>query len=317
MDNEFLPCFCYQTKYFYIITLPKVASSWLFDLTHNYPEIMDIDSKDEFWASLLNFNQINLNISKDSEHSSYKFEELKDDWYKLINGSSEISRNFIFLLRNPVNKFVSGTMQDVLYENKDNPNIDPLDINSDEFLKYFIDYPYSNHIEKIKLLNSKYSVSERNLHWWTQDGEWWDDTDLFEIINYWVEKKLYNFFKMGFNVREYKSDHKASNIYLYHKILFNSKIDKNKIKILDIDKENIYDYLIGNYNLQDVISDLSYKEERNKTGKRFKTLIINKMKDYSSNIQIVLREDILMYIDIYKKIYNIELNYEDVFKQLK
>jgi hypothetical protein len=317
MDNEILPCFCYQTKHFYIITLPKVASSWLFDITHTYPEIMDIDSKNEFWASTLNFNQINLSISRDGELSSYNFEQLQDDWYKLINGNNQLTRKFIFLMRNPVNKFVSGTMQDILYQNKENPDSDPLDMNSSEFLQHFTDYPYPEQLEKIKLLNSKYSNSEKNTHWWTQEGEWWSDTDLIEVIYYWIRKKLYTFFKKGFNVRDYKSDHNASNIYLYHKILFNSNIDKNKIKILDIERENIYDYLISETNLGDHVSDITYKEERNKTGKTFKKMIIRNMKEYIDLIEIVLKENVLMYIDIYIKLYGIDLSYNDAFKQLK
>jgi hypothetical protein len=318
MNREhFLPCFCYQTKDFYIITLPKVASSWLFDLTHTYPEIMDIDSKDEFWASLLIFNQINLSISQGDETSSYNFNDLQDDWYKLIHGNNQITRNFIFLMRNPVTKFVSGTMQDILYQNKENPGTDPLNMISAEFLQHFVDYPHPIHFEKIKLLNDKYSDSERNTHWWTLDGKWWNDTDLIDVINYWIRKKLHEFFKKGFNVRDYKSDHNASNIYLYHKILFNSNIDITKVKILDIERENIYDYLIGKYNLGDANSDVSYKEERNKTGRIFKNLIIKNIREYTDIIEIVLKEDILMYIDVYKKIYDIDLTYDDVFRQLK
>jgi hypothetical protein len=80
---------------------------------------------------------------------------------------------------------------------------------------------------------------------------------------------------------------------------------------------NIYDYLIGKYNLGDANSDISYKEERNKTGRIFKNLIIKNIREYTDIIEIVLKEDILMYIDVYKKIYGIDLTYDDVFRQLK
>lgn len=316
MGGEFLYLFCYQTKYFYILTLPKIASSWLNELTHTYPEIMDINSKNDFWASRLIFNQINLSISKNDEISSYNFNHFEDDWYKLINGNNEISRNFVFLLRNPVNKFISGTMQDVLYESKENSELDPRDIDSDEFLKYFVHYPNQKYLKKLKSLHDIFSVN--NIHWWTLDGVWWDNSFLVDIIDYWIKKKLSLFFKEGFNLGVHKSGHKISNIYLYHKILFNSNIDKSKIKILDIDKENIYDYLVDEYNLKNIISDISYKEERNKTGRIFKSLIIKNIKEYSEIIETLLQEDILMYIDIFKKIYDIDLTYEDVFfKQLE
>lgn len=315
MENEFLECFCYQTKQFYIITLPKIASSWVSDITSTYPEILDIDLNKEFYGSILGFNQINLDITPSNEVSSYNFDTVQHDWYKLINGNNEISRNFLFLLRNPVNKFISGTMQDVLYENKEDPETDPLNINSDEFLKYFVDYPNKNYLEKVKEYDKIFRTTSP--HWWTIDGDYWNYRPLIDVIDYWIKQKLSNFFSLGFNVREYKSDHKLSNIYLYHKILFNSNIDKNKIKILDIEKENIYDYLINQYNLSEIISDTSYKEPRNGTGKVFKKLIIKNIKDYLNTIQIVLKEDIFMYIDIYKKIYNTDLTYQDVFKQLK
>lgn len=320
MEFEFLPTFCYQTKYFYIITLPKIASSWLFDLTHTYPQIMDIDSDDEFWASLLVFDQKNLNISRDGEVSSFKFDYLKNDWDKLISGNNDVSRNFIFLLRNPVNKFVSGTMQDVLYENKDNPDTDPLNMTQSDFLNHFVDYPNKEELEKLKILNEQVlndGSIVKNIHWWTQDGNWWNNDFMVNTIRWWIKKKLDAFFKLGFNMRDYKSDHKASNIYLYYKILFNSKIDKNKIKILDIDKENLYDYLVKEYGIDTIVSDVSYKQERNKTGRTFKNLIIECMKGYSNLIDVVLYQDILMYIDIYKEVYDINLSYDDVFKQLK
>jgi len=315
MENEFLECFCYQTKQFYIITLPKIASSWVSDITRTYPEILDVDLKEEIYASVLGFNQINLHITPSNEVSTYNFDTIHQDWYKLINGNSETSRNFLFLLRNPVNKFISGTMQDVLYENKENPEIDPLNINSDEFLKYFVDYPNKNYLEKVKEYDKIFRTNSP--HWWTIDGDYWNYQPLIDVIDYWIKQKLSKFFSLGFNIREYKSDHKLSNIYLYHKILFNSNIDRNKIKILDIEQENIYDYLINQYNLSEVIQDTSYREPRNETGKAFKKLIIKNIKDYSNTIQIVLKEDIFMYIDIYKKIYNTDLTYQDVFKQLK
>lgn len=315
METEFLDCFCYQTKQFYIITLPKIASSWVSDLTSTYPEILDINLNKEFYGSVLRINQINLDVKKYDEVSSYNFDNVQQDWYKLINGNSDISRNFLFLLRNPVNKFISGTMQDVLYENKEVPEADPLNINSDEFLKYFVDYPNKNYVEKVKEYDKIFRRDSP--HWWTIDGDYWNYSALIDVIDYWIKQKLSNFFSSGFNFREYKSEHKLSNIYLYHKILFNSNIDKNKIKILDIEKENIYDYLINQYNLSDTISNTSYKDPRNATGKVFKKLIIENIKNYSSIIEIVLREDILMYIDIYKKLYNIDLTHQDVFRQLK
>lgn len=315
METEFLECFCYQTKQFYIITLPKIASSWVSDIFRTYPEILDVHLKEEIYGSVVRFNQINLHITPSDEVSTYNFDTIHHDWYNLINGNSETSRNFLFLLRNPINKFISGTMQDVLYENKENPKIDPLNINSNEFLKYFVDYPNKNYLEKVKEYDKIFRTDSP--HWWIIDGDYWNYQPLIDVIDYWIKQKLSKFFSLGFNVREYKSDHKLSNIYLYHKILFNSNIDRNKIKILDIEQENIYDYLINQYNLSEVIPDTSYREPRNDTGKVFKKLIIKNIKDYSDTIQIVLKEDIFMYIDIYKKIYNIDLTYQDVFKQLK
>jgi len=316
-ESECLTCFLYQTKYFYIATLPKVASSWLFDLTHTYPEIMDIESTNEFWAANIHFNQIDLTILKDDENSSYKFDEVKRDWDTLIHGNTDISRNFIFLLRNPVNKFISGLMQDVLYQDKSDPQKNPLDLKSELFLKIFTNYPNKSNLEKLKLLNDEMISKGFTGDWWIHDGDWWNDVSFSEIINYWIEQKFNKFFSAGFNVRDYKSDHKASNIYLYHKILFNSQIDKNKIKILDIDTENIYDYLIKEYKLENIISDVTYKDGRNVSSKVFKKLLIKNSKNYSEFIQVVLREDIFMYIDIYKKIYGVELDYNHVIQQLE
>ena len=46
-------------------------------------------------------------------------------------------------------------------------------------------------------------------------------------------------------------------------------------------------------------------------------LEIKNIREYTDIIEIVLKEDILMYIDVYKKIYGIDLTYDDVFRQLK
>lgn len=315
MQGEFLSCFCYQTKYFYILTLPKVASSWLFDLSHTYPEIMDINSKDDFNASTLTINQKNLNILHLDEVTSYKIDDIEKDWSKLISGNNDLSRNFIFLLRNPVNKFVSGLMQDVLYGAPDDNNIDPLDVTKHKFLDYFVDYSNKEYLEKFISLNNQYQIG--NPHWWTADGEYWDNDFVEDVVNYWIDKKLDKFFRDGLNVMHYKEGHKESNIYLYHKLLFNSKINRNNIKILDIDTENLYDYIITHYDIQSIISDVSYKEERNKTGKKFKQLLIKNTKKYSDIIAVITSDSILMYIDIYKTLYNVDLSYEDVFKQLR
>jgi hypothetical protein len=71
---------------------------------------------------------------------------------------------------------------------------------------------------------------------------------------------------------------------LYYKILFNSNVDLNKIKILDIDAENIYDFLIKKYKM-DV--SIEHNEKYNPTAIVFKDIVKSSMKKYENLLILV------------------------------
>lgn len=300
-NSQYIRCLCHSTKHFYVITLPKIASSWLNDFLMNNSNLIDDSNYSLKYDSSILIDKISLDITEDEQFSSnfYNFNLFKDDWYNLFNKNGE-TKDYIFLIRNPIKKFISGIIQDIL--------LDDIDTKSNTFLNYFVNYKNKDNLDKFLELDDKLRQTE--LHWWTVDDTYFEDF-VVDVVNHWVEVKVDNFFTNELKIIQFKSDHKISNIFLIHKLLFNSSINEEKIKILDIDEESIYDYITETYNIQ---LDLYYKNKINKFSNNLKNIMIKKVSKYIDIIETLHREDVLMYMDIYKKIYNKPITYQDVWK---
>lgn len=300
-DAELLNSILHQTKKFYVLTLPKIASSWIHDILLTYPQLMDKETSD-FYSSNVWINQSTFELKTVKEGSSYHSLTLKEDWKNLIEGK-ETSRDFIFFLRNPVNRFISILIKDVLFDN--------IDTHSQEFIENLSDYPNKEELNKFLKLNIELGTD--NLYWLLDGGEHWKHEYVGNIVNYWVDKKLDSFFNLEHDSRDYLYDFKTNNYFLYYKLLFNSSVNKDRVKMLDIGAENPYYYFVEKYDLK---IDKKYEKRINKLPLVYKNHLTNYIKRHINIIELILRQDVLLYIDIYEKLYSKKLSYDSVYRNL-
>lgn len=307
MEGYTLTLLLQETNQFYVVTQPKVASSWISDFMITHKEMNPLPIRDDYYLPSTCFNQITLDIHKKDKNVYTQY--LESDWKSILSGGDS-SKDFVFFLRNPFNRFVSVIIKDVLLVDEDT--------SSSKFLDLFEDYPNKEYLTRFLQIDSK---SKNNNHYsWTLPNEFWDES-VGNVVGYWVKKTLSKFFKGVFNLESVtKIDnlnnlylHRTSNLYFYHKILFNSNINSKNIKFLDIDRENIYDYFSNTYNLQ---IEKRYNTKINDVSPQFKSIVLDYLKRYHSIIESILKEDVLMYIDIYEKIYSKKLSYNEVYKSI-
>jgi hypothetical protein len=103
------------------------------------------------------------------------------------------------------------------------------------------------------------------------------------------------------NITEYRKGHTSLNLFFYYKMLFNSNIKKNRLKILDIDSENICEYLIKRYELK---INGSFTEKLNSSTHQFKKILKECILDYQKILEMILYIDVLIYCDIHCYLYS-------------
>lgn len=305
---------CFQTDKCYIITIPKIATSWLVDFFSSNPEyitskdihkfnISEIDTISKFHIKRdVYINQLNLKISKcyNNLPLTYDYDKLHTDWESIKSGN-DIGKDFIFLMRNPVDKFISGLTQDVLLE-KFQPeykkNVDILN-------------SYPNKMELKEFLDFHNNIKLEKDDWWFNEKIKWPDA-IGNVLDYLIHNLIKDWFDDSNNITNYRNYHKITNIFLYNKILSDITNKKN-IKIVDIGNENLYDVLGSNYNMSS--NNIIYKREINRTPDNFKDLILKNLKPYKDYLISILFLDCFLYCDIYNKTYNTDMRIENVWNK--
>jgi hypothetical protein len=286
MDN----IFCYNSKKFFILTLPKIASSWIHELFLKYKDIGDRPFDDTL-SNNFNMCSLTLKIGELDNNVSDDVREFANEWENLINGKSS-HKDFIFLMRDPIDKFVTGAMQDDIFNN--------FKINSSDILES---------------LNMHSNKDELNVFWefhknqtqYNEDIEWWHDIDLrwpievYNVMSTLIDNIVTNWILNIDNLKYFKTGHKSTHLFTYYKILFISKIDKNKLTILDIDSENLGSFLKSKYNIPLNDDDIF---KINPTTIVIKHMIKKSMVKHIDIINSVLSNDILLYCDLKNHLYS-------------
>jgi hypothetical protein len=302
IDNTILSSiFCYKSKKFYILTLPKIASSWLYEVFLNNHNLRDIPknklkNKDD---NSVGINQITLNTAFNPNEVSYDIIEFSKDWANLIDGSV-IDSDVIFLMRDPIDKFITGIMQDFIFKE--------FKMNSPHILKILNTYPNKKELEQFFVFD-KENTPQLNDEWWHNPGMYWPEYT-YNVMYYIVSSILENWISDVDNIQDYRQSHSSLNLFLYYKILFNSNIKKDTIKIVDIDTENIYDYLVKNYNMP-IHNDFNTK--LNPTADVFKKIVKTSIKKYENILRVILMMDVLMYCDIHNYIYSSNITPDELW----
>jgi hypothetical protein len=293
--------FCYKSNNFYILTLPKIASSWVYELFLNNPKFRDIpiDSVKNIDNNNVNINQLNLFTEYDTINASHDVIEFSKDWENMVMGNSS-DKDFIFLMRDPIDKFITGIMQDVVFQN--------FKMNSPHILDILKTYPDKKELDDFFKFHKENTIPENDEWWHTPNLQWPDCA--YSVIMYIVDVILSKWLSDIDNMIDYRSGHSSLNLFLYYKILFNSNVDLNKIKILDIDAENIYDFLIKKYKM-DV--KIEHKEKFNPTAIVFKDIVKSSIKKYENLLISVLSIDILLYCDLHNHLYSSNITPEELW----
>jgi hypothetical protein len=287
--------FCYKSNNFYILTLPKIASSWLYQLFLNNPKLRDIPNNKlkNINNNNVDINQFNLFAQYDDINASHDVIEFSKDWENMVMGNSS-DKDFIFLMRDPIDKFITGIMQDVVFQN--------FKMNSPHVLDILKTYPDKNELDDFLKFNKENTIEETDEWWHTPNLQW--PKYAYNVMFYIVDTILSKWLGNIDNMIKYRTGHSSLNLFLYYKILFNSNVDLNKIKILDIDTEDIYNFLTEKYKID---INFEHKEKINSTQIVFKDIVKSSMKKYQNLIISVLSIDILLYCDLYNHLYSTNL----------
>jgi hypothetical protein len=267
----------------------------------NNPKFRDtpIDKLKNIDNNNVDINQLNLLTEYDTINASHDVIEFSKDWESMIRGNSS-DKDFIFLMRDPIDKFITGIMQDVVFQNfkMDSPHI--LDI-----LK---SYPDKSELEDFFKFHKENTIPQNDEWWHTPNLEW--SNCAYNVMMYIVDTILSEWLSDIDNMINYRSGHSSLNLFLYYKILFNSNVELNKIKVLDIDAENIYDFLTKKYKM-DV--SVEHNEKFNPTAIIFKDIVKKSMKKHKNLLISVLSIDILLYCDLHNHLYSTNITPETLW----
>lgn len=270
--------FFYEYENFYIFSQPKVASSWLHNLYY------DDRTKENTQSFYL--NQLTFEI-QESTHLPNSFLE---NWKKFVN-DEEIEKDFVFLMRDPITKTITGLLQDVIY---DKLNLIIQDIKNYQNLK-------SDEIDELY----NFHVNQPFEEWW-RNPTFEINNKIEKILSILVDKIIQDIFNDVQTILKIRDGHSSTNYFFLHRLLKNLKKNQSKIKIIDIEKENIFDYLKQTYNLS---KSNEFKNSVNKTAPIIKKLIFESI--YKNRQQFFLstylQTDILIYCDIFNSVYDTNL----------
>ena len=216
----------------YLLSGPKLMSSWAHGAHRRFCEIY-------FKTSDLTISDISTNETMLSQHSEFtqseaeKFaERVREDWEKMRNGL-EPSKTFVFVMRNPTQKFLSGLIQDTISN--------------------FYEDPFNNHFGNPK--NKEFKEDFNRLMF--EKGHSLDLIEEFmnseiHIDSWTLDRKFLKIYKDALMIPvEWYFDiqtpqwrtHMNMDMFILHKMIFHSQHSKNrnfnnqKIRIVDMDKE--------------------------------------------------------------------------------
>lgn len=294
--------FCYQHKSFYIFSLPKIASSWLYQF---FKKINGYDFSSElFDANVVNIdeNTLTLSVNQNDNITSFIPKDILNDWNSEKSGIVT-NKDFIFLIRNPIDKFFGGFMQDVILP-KFHHDRNRYLLDSPENLEIIKNYSNKHHLNQFIEYNRTASIINSN--WFLNLNN--RPSFVHDVISYLIDSYVDKFFSNPNNIKHYRTDHKTSNLFLCYKLLFNSNF--NKIKIIDIDIEDINSVLTNNYNI-----DISLIGRINQTNDVFKSIVEASIVRYFDIISILIETDILLYCDILNKVYGLNLTPTNLYNK--
>ncbi len=231
----------------YLLSGPKLMSSWAHGVYKRFCQIT-------FRTSDLSIEKVFTNETMISQGSEFtqseaeKFaERVKEDWEKMRNGEDS-SKTFVFVMRNPTQKFLSGLIQDTISNYYEDPWISHFSNPANKEFKEDFNRLMFEKGHSLDLIE-EFMNSDTNVDAWKLDRKFLQIyKDALMIPIEWYFESPTPAWRTHMNM----------DIFILHKILFHSQHSKNRnfnnkmVRIVDMDKE-----CVGT-----VLNKLSGKEEK-------------------------------------------------------
>lgn len=284
----------YITDKFYFLCNPKVASSWAYE-HFGRGENKGLEARDSFNIADMTFGRGYKN--GDDELTK----EMYNDWEMLLNGKS-CKKDWVFVIRNPIEKMITGYIQDIFLkhwpaESLENPvflrHIKSIGYNKteiDAFVKQYIADSTKEGQDNGTFPNVK-NFGENN-----QFMPMYYDI-VKSIVDYWAEDTIRV-------INEINYDHKESNLFFILKLLAfpPNEFDLSKIRVIDIDRQNLGETLKTLYGLKNINIKKQHSRQLS-----FKYLVFKAFQEHMPLVYSLLAHEALIYTEIINKLYPKEM----------
>jgi len=289
-DRSYMSYMSFESKKFYLQTTAKTASSWC---NNKFGEPNNISFK------INTLKGYSGSVEKDdSQQNKY----IKD-WNSLMNGKS-CKKDFVFLIRNPLEKVVTGFVQDVLLRevNESSPN-------SLLFQKYLLDLGYSQY-EVTSFCNyydptfheqrERGKVNRKNFQTFPDVANF-GPGDIFLPIFYTMIESLVDHWCNNIPrvINEVNQGHKMSNLLFVLRLLTfpPPSVDISKIHVMDINRQNIGESLNIKYGMKIKTGKMHAREPI------FKHMVFSAFKKHIELLSAFLSTELTIYSEIINKLY--------------
>jgi hypothetical protein len=298
MINNHDEHYVFQIQTAWIITREKIASTWLkeqlnceyirFYLNQQQFSIIfeEYPYNEEDYMDILKYNEM--------------CDSFKNEWSSLKN-CLKTKKQFIFLIRNPIHKFISGWIQDNIMRKLNDNFIDDEKI---RLQKYFSIQEIDDFFDYAK----KYSIVNNSRDAFPDvDNLSIQFKDIYEEFCFPREYDIFNK-----NIQDFgklvDSGHPSQNLYTLWYLLFKNKfnIDTTQIDIIDIDIQDLEYTLSNKYNFEPS-NPLAYKHTR---GMYLKTKSYIYLSKHYTIINKYFGLQLFFWFEIISKLYEKSENFE-------
>jgi len=283
------------TPKFYLFTQSKIASSWSVDRFgkhYHFPiNVQTLEctkqSQDEWIKS----------IEIEDEAEKKKAAQFYRDWNNIISGKSS-KKDFIFLIRNPIDKKIAGFIQDVLLY-----NLNERSFTSPFLIKHWMECGFTRfEINEYRSNCAGAQTKTDNVHSFPNTAG--KNNKFLPLLREAVKPVVDNWFNNTVNfINEVNDDHKHTNYFLLHKLFAsrNNKIDKSKIRLIDIDRQNLGLTFQQQFGMK---VDESKLHERNPV---LKTCVYEAFMPHMNQLMSQIKHECLIYCDLINYVYPQEM----------
>ena len=221
----------------WILTKEKIASSWLVEQVEGWCEVYIHNHTHEI--KHIKFESAHTNFSEEKYYECLN--KFVHSWNLFIQGK-KTDDNFIVLIRNPIQKFISGWVQDNIMTKVSKELIERENI---RLLEYFDDYLVDKFIE---FVNKQATTAENAFP--DVESLPFKFKDIYEEFCF---PRNQIFFKR--NVKTVLDctlyGHPSQDLFIAWNLLFNKQsLNKDSLHIIDIDLEDLSSVLQNKFNIK-------------------------------------------------------------------